>query len=302
VSQTFKFGKAALTVRANDAERPFGSSALPCTVTFVGLVNGNPPSVVSGSPTCTTTATASSPNGTYPLTPSLGTLSAANYTFGPFVNGTLTILQMGTTVGAVRGDTTYGDATATLTATLQRVGDNSPLAGATIRFTLGGTYVGTATTNGNGVASLAGVAVTHRNAGSYAGLVGASFAGNGSNLASSGTGPLVVARKVLWIKPTDRTVGLKQPNPSTTPPAGCLAQQTSTSACWLQLANGSTFANGDTWSSLNMTALRFSYGRNPQANSTEQVGQTYRITVFGVVSSNYDIRYALGTLTVISAP
>jgi hypothetical protein len=37
-----------------------------------------------------TTATTSSPVGTYPITASAGTLTAANYAFS-FVNGTLTV-------------------------------------------------------------------------------------------------------------------------------------------------------------------------------------------------------------------
>ncbi|MFN8536513.1 MAG: hypothetical protein U0232_03415 [Thermomicrobiales bacterium] len=42
--------------------------------------------------------------------------------------------------------------------------------------------------------------------------------------------------------------------------------------------------------------LRFQYARNPPStNATEKVGKTYRITAFGVTSSNYDIRYDPGT-------
>jgi hypothetical protein len=103
------------------------------------------------------------------------------------------------------------------------------------------------------------------------------------------------------VKPTDRTVGLKQPNPPTTPPANCVAQQTATSACWLELANGSSFAPGDDWGDLDLAFLRFQYARNPPStNSVEQVGSTYRVTAFGVNADNYDIRYLPGTLTVVA--
>jgi hypothetical protein len=138
------------------------------------------------------------------------------------------------------------------------------------------------------------------NAGNYATAVGASYAGGGNHLATGPTrGPLVVARKVLWLKPTDRTVGLRQPNPPTTPPAGCVQQQTPTSACWLELATGSSFAPGEGFASLNLSALRCQYNRNPPAtNASETVGKTYKITAFGASSMNYDIRYQQGTLTV----
>jgi hypothetical protein len=60
------------------------------TYTITGYVNGDTSSVVSGDPVITTTAAQTSPVGSYPITASLGTLSAANYTF-VFVNGTLTV-------------------------------------------------------------------------------------------------------------------------------------------------------------------------------------------------------------------
>jgi hypothetical protein len=108
-----------------------------------------------------------------------------------------------------------------------------------------------------------------------------------------------VQRKILWLKPIDREVGLHQPNPPTTPPAGCLAQATPTSACWLELAEGSAFAYGQSWAALNLALLRFQYERNPPStNSIEYVGKTYRITAFGVNASNYEIRYLPGTMTV----
>ena len=62
------------------------------TATITGYVNGQTPATsgVTGSPACTTTATATSAGGTYPITCSIGTLAAVNYTFA-FVPGTLTV-------------------------------------------------------------------------------------------------------------------------------------------------------------------------------------------------------------------
>ncbi len=190
----------------------------------------------------------------------------------------------------VRADSTYGDTTGTFTATLREAtGTMKPVVGAVISFTLNGQAAcgvsGTPAcpaTNAQGVASFTGAVPAGINAGTYRNAVGASFAGANFNVASRGSGPLVVARRILWVKASDRTVGLKQPNPPTTPPAGCVAQQTATSACWVELARGSSFVNGDDWADLGLTTLRFQYARNPPStNATEYVGKTYRITAFG---------------------
>jgi hypothetical protein len=83
---------ANLTVTANNLTKAFGTANPPLTTTITGFVNGQTlaTSGVTGQPLCTTTATTSSAGGTYPITCSLGTLAAANYTF-TFVAGTLTV-------------------------------------------------------------------------------------------------------------------------------------------------------------------------------------------------------------------
>jgi len=90
VAQTFTVMPAVLTVTANNQSRPFGQANPTLTYTITGLVNGDSLAVVSGTPGVSTTATTSSPAGTYPITIVAGTLAAANYTF-TFVNGTLTV-------------------------------------------------------------------------------------------------------------------------------------------------------------------------------------------------------------------
>ena len=89
---------APLTVVANSAARAVGASnpALSCTsptfvsCTITGFVNGDTSAVVSGSATLATTAATSSQVGTYPITFSSESLTAANYTF-TFVGGVLEI-------------------------------------------------------------------------------------------------------------------------------------------------------------------------------------------------------------------
>jgi hypothetical protein len=81
---------ADLTTTANSFTIQHGQPIPALTYSFSGFVNGDTQSVVSGAPILSTTATSSSPPGTYPILIRRGTLSAANYVF-PVVNGTLTI-------------------------------------------------------------------------------------------------------------------------------------------------------------------------------------------------------------------
>ena len=90
--------KAVLTVTANSFTRVFGAPNPVLTAVFTGFVNGEvfATSGVTGTPSLTTTATAASVPGTYPVTAAIGTLAAVNYSFA-FVNGTLTVTQAATT-------------------------------------------------------------------------------------------------------------------------------------------------------------------------------------------------------------
>ena len=91
-SGTLVIAKALLTVTANNASMPVGTAVPALTASYGGFVPGDTVSVLSGSPSLTTTATSSSPIGSYPITITQGTLAAANYTF-TFVNGTLSVVQ-----------------------------------------------------------------------------------------------------------------------------------------------------------------------------------------------------------------
>ncbi|WP_157412923.1 MBG domain-containing protein [Aeromicrobium sp. Root236] len=89
-ARTFAIGKAELTVTADDKTRDQGAANPPLTATTTGFVNGDTAGVVSGTPTVTTTATSTSPPGTYPINVSTEGMSAANYTFDA-VNGVLRV-------------------------------------------------------------------------------------------------------------------------------------------------------------------------------------------------------------------
>jgi hypothetical protein len=84
----FTIAKAALTIKANDATRSFGMANPSFSVTYTGFVNHETPSVLGGTLSITTTATPTSPPGTYPITPNGQTSS--NYAI-TYVPGTLTV-------------------------------------------------------------------------------------------------------------------------------------------------------------------------------------------------------------------
>jgi hypothetical protein len=115
-SGTLVIAKASLTVTANNVNIAVGAAIPALTVTYSGFVNGDSAASLSGSPALSTTATSSSPVGTYPITVTQGTLSAANYTF-TFVNGTLSVVQAPTVV-LITTATLTGSAGAGYTATV----------------------------------------------------------------------------------------------------------------------------------------------------------------------------------------
>lgn len=124
VTQTVQ--KAALIVTADNKSMPPGGPLPTLTATLSGFANGESSSVVSGSASLSTTATTSSPFGTYPITVSAGTLSAANYTF-TFVNGVLTVMEEADLGVTMQGPSkpVLVDTTAAFTITLTNTGKNS---------------------------------------------------------------------------------------------------------------------------------------------------------------------------------
>jgi hypothetical protein len=100
---TLTINKKHLTVKADDKSKVYnGSPFTAFTVTITGFTCGDTVAVVSGSATYTGDAVGATLPGTYTITPQLGTLSAANYDFTPFNNGTLTI-GYGTCTGSDPG-------------------------------------------------------------------------------------------------------------------------------------------------------------------------------------------------------
>ncbi len=90
-SVTLSVAKAPLTVTANPTSRAYGKSNPIFGVRIDGLVNGDTSSVISGKPSYACVATTSSSPGIYPIIPSMGSLSAINYSFSSFETGSLTV-------------------------------------------------------------------------------------------------------------------------------------------------------------------------------------------------------------------
>jgi hypothetical protein len=90
VTRSFAVAKAPLTVIANSLSRAFGAANPAFTYELSGFVNGDGASAVSGTATLATTASVTSPSGSYPITFSTEGLTAANYSFN-YLAGTLTV-------------------------------------------------------------------------------------------------------------------------------------------------------------------------------------------------------------------
>jgi hypothetical protein len=161
-STTLTVNKAPLTVTANNTSKAQGTANPAFTASYATFVNGDTASVVSGSPSFTTTATTSSPAGTYPIVPSLGTLSAANYSFTTFVNGTLSVIT---------APTVDLDASATLNGSAES------------------SYVATITVTNTGTATASSVVLTTATLGGVAGTV---LPQNLGNIAGGGSATAMV--------------------------------------------------------------------------------------------------------------
>ncbi|TML85690.1 MAG: hypothetical protein E6G08_13640, partial [Actinobacteria bacterium] len=121
--------KASLTVTADDKSRGYGDANPVFTASYGGFKNGETlaTSGVTGSPSLTTTATASSAVGGYAIAAAAGTLAATNYTFS-FANGQLTVTKASLTVTADNKSRVYGDANPAFTASFSGFKNGETLA------------------------------------------------------------------------------------------------------------------------------------------------------------------------------
>jgi hypothetical protein len=112
---TLTIGKVTLTVTADDKQRNYGGANPTFTASYSGFVNNEGVSVLSGSPSLSTSATASSNIGDYTITAAVGSLAATNYQF-TFENGILSVVPVALTVTVVDAEKVYGTANPAFTA------------------------------------------------------------------------------------------------------------------------------------------------------------------------------------------
>ena len=110
VNGTLTVGQATLTVTAGNASRAYGVANPAFSASATGAINGD-----TFSFTESTTATTSSPVGTYAIVPVATGANLANYTV-VYVNGTLTVGQATLTVTAGNASRAYGVANPAFTA------------------------------------------------------------------------------------------------------------------------------------------------------------------------------------------
>jgi len=84
---------APLTITANHTNKVYGAPLPVMTAAYSGLVNGDTPTSLDTPVVLTTSATAASPAGLYPISP--GEATSANYSIA-FVDGQFTITKAGT--------------------------------------------------------------------------------------------------------------------------------------------------------------------------------------------------------------
>jgi C1A family cysteine protease len=122
VAQALVVDRAPLTIAADNLSMVVGGPLPTLTATYVGLVNGETPASLDAPVVLTTTATAASPVGTYPITASGA--ADANYAI-THVNGTLTVHAAAHTLTFLAGQ--HGQVTGQTTQTVAHGGSSTPV-------------------------------------------------------------------------------------------------------------------------------------------------------------------------------
>ncbi|MBS1811756.1 MAG: Ig-like domain repeat protein [Acidobacteria bacterium] len=284
VNGTLTVGKATLTVSADNKTKLFGATLPEFTFSYAGFANGDSATVVSGSPTLSTTATAGSNAGQYPISIALGTLAAANYDFA-FVNGTLTISKAMLIVTAENKSRTYGSANPPLTTTI------------------------TGFVNGDTVSVLSGEAVLSTSAHSASAVGAYPIQVTAGTLAASNydftfiNGSLTISKALLTVTADNKSRVYGAANPSFTATISGFVNNESPSVISGEAALSTT---ATTTSSVGLYAINAAPGTLAAtnydfafANGTLTIGQaTLTVTaenksrIYGAANPNFTIRYS----------
>ncbi len=116
VAGNITVGQAVLTVNASAMTKAYGAAMPVLTYSFAGFQNSDGNGVVTGSPTLTSTATATSGVGSYTDTvTSVAGLSATNYSFAIGATAVFSVTPVALTITAGNGAMTYGGLVPTVT-------------------------------------------------------------------------------------------------------------------------------------------------------------------------------------------
>jgi hypothetical protein len=334
---TMTVGKAPLTVTADNQAMPLGGPLPTLTVSYTGFVNGDNASSLTPQPTATTTATATSPAGTYPITPHGG--SSSNYTLS-YLNGTLTVGQAVLTITANPAGSVYGaplvpagSLTVSYSGFVNGDGPGSLTVKPTVTNTASpGAPIGSYTltpagaidpnyviqyVNGSYTISPAALTIIATNTSmTYGGTLpslSVSYTGfvNGDNASSLTTQP-TVSTTATSASPAGNypitATGAVDPNYTFTYQAGSLSVGKATLTV---TADNKAMALGGPLPPLTITYTGFVNGDNASSLTTQPTISTtataaspagsYPITVHGGSSPNYLFSYASGILTVAQA-
>jgi alpha-tubulin suppressor-like RCC1 family protein len=332
-STSFKFNvaPAPLTIAADNKTKAYGASMVSFTATATGLVNGDTLASLNGTLTFTSTATASSPVGTYSI--ALGGLSSPNYTIN-FVAGSLSITPAALTITADNKSKGYGAPLPALTTSYSGLVNGDTPASLTTQPTVATTAtasspVGTYTITANGAVdanytityapgtltitpvSLVIAADSQSKAyGAALPVLTVSYSGfvNGDTPASLAALPAVItpgtAASSVGTYPltasgaldANYTISYVPGTLTVTPVALTITADNKNKAYGAPLpaltVSYSGFVNGDTPASLTASPTA-----TAAATAASSVG-TYPITASGAIDANYMISYLPGTLTV----
>jgi MBG domain/Bacterial Ig-like domain (group 3)/MBG domain (YGX type)/CARDB/Kelch motif len=152
---------ATASVIGPSLARPYGDVNSIFTPQYSGFVNGESAAVLNAGATCSSSATAISPIGTYPITCSGAT--ASNYVFAP-VNGSLTVNKALLSVTPGNASKPQGSANPSFTGVVSGIKNNDPITAAysttATQTSPVGSYSITSTASDNASGALANYTVT----------------------------------------------------------------------------------------------------------------------------------------------
>ena len=209
-TQSFTVSPAHLTITASSPTLTYGSTVPPITPGYAGFVNGDNPASLTSQPACSTTATSSSPVGTYPATCSGA--DDPSYTIS-YVPGTVTITPAAPPITwPAPTPITYGTpltaAQLNATSTVMGTFSYSPPAGTVLQpgsQALTVTFTPTDSTDYTQVTATATIAVNFTQPCITTTVSGPLTIGNGQAICLSTGGDITGAVKItaggaLWIK------------------------------------------------------------------------------------------------------